>query len=105
MPNQTAKRRVSVRLSARLGGASEDHMDDPQERAKRLATTAAEEFVRCNGISTGTPDEFIFHGADLADEYFQDCIAHLKWAGECVVFEHGEETTVLLGDYTLGSFE
>ena len=97
--------RVDVRLSARLGGASEDHMDDPQERAKRLATTAAEEFVRCNGISTGTPDEFIFHGADLADEYFQDCIAHLKWAGECVVFEHDEETTVLLGDYTLGSFE
>lgn len=31
--------------------------------------------------------------------------ALLKWAGECVVFEHDEETTVLLGDYTLGSFE
>ena len=25
--------------------------------------------------------------------------------GECVVFEHDEETTVILGDYTLGSFE
>ncbi len=77
----------------------------PPARTKRLATNAAEEFVRGNGIPTGAPDQFVFHGADLADEYFQDCIAHLKWAGECVVFEHDEETTVLLGDYTLGSFE
>lgn len=97
---------VAVRLSARLGVTSEDdNMDNPQERAKRLATNAAEEFVRCNGIPTGAPDQFVFHGADLADEYFQDCLAHLKWAGECVVFEHDEETTVILGDYTLGSFE
>ena len=53
-------------------------MEDPQERAKQLATTAA-------------------------DEYFQDCIAHLKWAGQCVVFEHDEELVVLLGDYTMES--
>ena len=74
------------------------------DRAHRIATIAAEEFVRCNGISTDAPDQFVFHGADLADEYFQDCVAHLKWVGECVVFESGEdEMTVQLGDYTLGS--
>ena len=79
-------------------------MEDPQERAKQLATTAAEEFVRCNGLPTDTPDQFIFHGADLADEHFQECVAHLKWVGECVVFESGdEEVTVQLGDYTLES--
>lgn len=78
-------------------------MEDPQERAKQLATTAAEEFVRCNGLPTDTPDQFIFHGDDLADEYFQDCIAHLKWAGQCVVFEHDKELVVLLGDYTMES--
>ncbi len=105
-PNPQLSGGVAVRLSARLGVTSEDdNMDNPQERAKRLATNAAEEFVRCNGIPTGAPDQFVFHGADLADEYFQDCLAHLKWAGECVVFEHDEETTVILGDYTLGSFE
>lgn len=32
-------------------------------------------------------------------------ISNVTLAGECVVFEHDEETTVLLGDYTLGSFE
>jgi len=73
------------------------------DRAHRIATIAAEEFVRCNGLSTDTPDQFVFHGADLADEYFQDCIAHLKWAGQCVVFEHDEELVVLLGDYTMES--
>jgi len=77
-------------------------MDDPQERAKRLATTAAVEFVVCNGLSTDTPGQFIFHGSDLADEYFRDCIAHLKWAGQCIVFERDEDLTVLFGDYPLG---
>ena len=73
------------------------------DRAHRLASIAAEEFIRCNGLSTGTADEFVFHGADLADEHFQDCIAHLKWSGQCAVFEREEETSVLLGDYTLDS--
>lgn len=75
----------------------------PQERAKHLATLFSDEFVRCNGIPTDTPDEFIFHGADLADETFQNCVEHLKWAGECVVFEKDDEMIVLLGDYTLES--
>mgnify|MGYP003610576672 FL=1 len=73
------------------------------DRAFRLATIAAEEFVRCNGIPTDTPDEFVFQGADMADEYFQDCIEHLKLVGECVVFERGEEMIVMLGDYSLES--
>jgi|JI102314A2RNA_FD_contig_91_376253_length_275_multi_2_in_0_out_0_2 hypothetical protein len=33
-------------------------MANPQERAKRLATNAAEEFVRCNGIHRVTPLTF-----------------------------------------------
>ena len=73
------------------------------DRAHRIATTAAEEFVRCNGLSTNAADEFVFHGADLADEHFQDCIAHLEWAGQCVVFEGDEETIVQLGEFTLES--
>jgi len=73
------------------------------DRAHRLATIAAEEFIRCNGISTDTADEFIFHGPDLACEYFQDCVAHLRWSGQCAVFENDEETIILLGDYTMES--
>lgn len=73
------------------------------DRAYRLAKITAEGFIRCNGLPTGNADEFVFHGPDLADEYFQDCVAHLRWIGECAVFENGEETTVLLGDYTMES--
>jgi hypothetical protein len=98
-----------------LGVILEEHMNAAEkiirqlvekqadDRAHRLASIAAEEFIRCNGLATGTADEFIFHGADLADEHFQDCIAHLKWAGQCAVFEHEEETVVLLGDYSMES--
>jgi hypothetical protein len=73
------------------------------DRAHRLATMAADEFIRCNGLSTNTPDEFVFHGTDLSDEHFQDCVAHLKWSGQCAVFEQDEETVVLLGDYSMES--
>lgn len=73
------------------------------DRAYRLATMAAEDFIRCNGLPTNNADEFVFHGADLADEYFQECVAHLKWVGECVTFDQEDETIVMLGDYTLSS--
>ena len=73
------------------------------DRAFRIATDAAIEFVRCNGIHTDTADQFVFHGADLGSDYFHDCIAHLKWVGECVVFENEDETIVLLGDYAMES--
>jgi len=74
------------------------------ERAMRLACNAAEEYVRCNGIPSDVPDEFIFHGDELADQYFQDCIAHLKWCGQCMTFDMADESvSVMLGDYTLES--
>ena len=72
-------------------------------RAYRLATEAADEFIRCNGIPTDVPDQFIITGADVTDEYAIKCIEHLKWVGGAVAFEHGEELIVMLGDYTLES--
>jgi hypothetical protein len=75
------------------------------DRAHRIATLAAEEFVRCNGMPTDTPDQFVLHGADVTDELCKDYIAHLKWVGECVTFDgdSGDELVVLLGDYTMES--
>lgn len=74
------------------------------ERAIKLATECADEYVRANGIPSDTPDEFIFHGAELADEHFQCCIGHLKWRGQCMTFEMADESlSVMLGDYTLES--
>ena len=74
------------------------------ERAMRLATEHAEEYIRANGIPSDTPDEFIFHGDELADEHFQDCISHLKWRGQCMTSEMVDESmSVKLGDYTLES--
>lgn len=75
-----------------------------EDRAYRIATRSAEDFIRCNGMRTDCADEFIFHGADLADDYFQDCVAHLKWVGECVTHELDDESVaVMLGDLTLES--
>ena len=72
------------------------------ERAMRLACNAAEEYIRCNGIPSDVPDEFIFHGDELADQYFQDCIAHLKWCGQCMIFGMADESIgVMLGDWTV----
>lgn len=34
-----------------------------EARAYRIATQAAEEFIRCNGMKTDCADEFVFHGA------------------------------------------
>lgn len=75
------------------------------QRAHRIATLAAEEFVRCNGIPTDTPDQFLLLGADVTDELCQDYIAHLKWVGGCVTFDgdSDDELVVLLGDYTMES--
>lgn len=74
------------------------------ERAMMLATEHAEEYIRRNGIPSDTSDEFIFHGDELADEHFKDCIDHLKWRGQCMTFEMADESvSVMLGDYTLES--
>ena len=72
-------------------------------RAFSLATMAAEEFVRCNGLSTGEPDEFLMTGGDLTDEYATECIEHLKHVGECVAFDCDDGVIVRLGDFTIGS--
>jgi len=75
------------------------------DRAHRIATLAAEEFVRCNGMPTDTPDQFILRGQEVTDELCQDYIAHLKWVGGCVTFDgdSDDELVVLLGDYTMES--
>lgn len=72
-------------------------------RAFALATMAAEEFVRCNGLLTGEADEFMMTGPDLTDEHATACVDHLKWVGECVAFDHDDGVLVRLGDFTLGS--
>lgn len=72
-------------------------------RAFALATTASEEFVRCNGLSTGEADEFILTGPDLTDEHATACVEHLKHVGECVAFDCDDGVIVRLGDFTLGS--
>ena len=91
-----------MNLEEKIARALEEKM--AEARAYRIATQAAEEFIRCEGMKTDCPDEFVFHGADLADEHFQDCIAHLKWVGECVTHELDDESiAVMLGDFTLES--
>lgn len=74
------------------------------ERAYRIATNAAEEFVRCNGVPTDAHNEFVFFGADLADPYFKDCVEHLKWEGKCMAFEKDDCTVVILGDFTITDY-
>lgn len=73
------------------------------ERAHRIATDAAEELIRTECQQTGNPNEFIVPPEWVGDEHVEDCLEHLKWVGQCVVFENGEDTTVLLGDYTMES--
>jgi len=89
-------------LDEKIARALEEKLADA--RAYRIATRSAEDFIRCNGMKSDCADEFIFHGADLADDYFQDCVAHLKWVGECVTHEIDDDSlAVVLSDYTLGS--
>ena len=75
------------------------------DRAHRIATLAAEDFVRGNGWPTDTPDQFVLRGADVTDELCQEYIDHLKWVGGCVTFDgdSDDELVVLLGDYTMES--
>lgn len=73
------------------------------DRAHRIATIAAEDFVRCNGMATDVADQFVMFGQDVQDEYAFDCIQHLKHVGQCVTFDTDDGIVVQLGDYTLGS--
>lgn len=72
-------------------------------RAYWLASHLAEEFIRCNGVATDVPNQFVLTGADITDDYSIACIEHLKWVGEAVAFEQGDDLIVMLGDYTLES--
>ena len=49
-------------------------------------------------------DKVAAYANALDDEHFQECIAHLKWRGQCMTFEMADESmSVMLGDYTLES--
>ena len=50
------------------------------DRAHRIASMAAEELVRSEGVPAAGPDEFAIP-ADQIDEQMSDCIAHLVWHG------------------------
>ena len=46
------------------------------DRAHRIATMAAEELIRTEGVTTSGIDEFEIT-SDLLDDHMFDCIAHL----------------------------
>lgn len=92
-PDATAGKSIAARIQSLLA----------DERAHRIATEAAEELIRTEGRFTDNPNEFIVPPEWLGDERVEDCLEHLKWAGQCVVLENGEDTTVLLGDYSMES--
>lgn len=89
----TAGKSIAARIQSLLA----------DERAHRIATEAAEELIRTEGRFTDNPNKFTFPVELLGDEHFDDCLEHLKWAGQCAVFENGEDVTVLLGDYSMES--
>jgi hypothetical protein len=76
--------------------------DLADERAHRIASAAAEEFVRCDGMPNG-PDSYIIALPD--DDYGKDCIEHLKWHGNAAVLDTADDAylEVIFGDFTLGS--
>lgn len=89
----TAGKSIAARIQSLLA----------DERAHRMATDAAEDFIRSECPPTDNPNEFIVPPEWLGDERVEDCLEHLKWAGQCVVLENGEDVTVLLGDYSMES--
>lgn len=71
------------------------------DRAVRIASNAAEELIRAEGVPTPYPDEFAL-APDQIDERMQECIDHLRWHGLAVQVECDEGTVVVqLGDFTL----
>lgn len=49
-----------------------------EKRTHRIARRAAEDYVRCDGIPTGAPDEYWFPDeALMSDEFSRDCIEFL----------------------------
>ena len=56
------------------------------DRAYRIATIAAEDAVRCQGIATSGIDEYLILAGE-EDDFMLDCIEHLRRFGEAVVYE------------------
>lgn len=59
------------------------------DRAHRIASMAAEELVRSEGVPTAGPDEFAIPACQV-DEQMRDCIAHLVWHGLAAIEETGD---------------
>ena len=72
-------------------------------RSIHFASLMAEELIRTEGVATDVPDQFLFSAEEMADEYLQCCVEHLKWQGLCVVFEQEEDHLVMLGDFSIGT--
>jgi len=73
------------------------------DRAHRIATTAAEDLIRSAGESTGAADQYLIPQCQ-ADEHMRDCIAHLVWSGEAASHETDDGyIAVILIDLTLSS--
>ena len=56
------------------------------DRAYRIATIAAEDAVRCQGIATSGIDEYLILAGE-EDDFMLDCIEHLRRLGEVALYE------------------
>lgn len=72
------------------------------DRAHRIASVAAEDLIRCEGVATSGIDEYAIPQC-RADDYMRECIAHLCWCGEAASHETDEgDIVVQFGDFTIG---
>ena len=73
------------------------------DRAHRIASAAAEELIRNEGMATIGIDEYAIPQCK-ADDHMRDCVAHLFWHGEAVSHETDEGYIVVqFGDFTIGA--
>lgn len=73
------------------------------ERAQRIASMAAEELVRCEGMATNSPDEYLIPLCQ-ADDHMRDCVAHLCHHGLAASHETDDGYLIVqFGDFTLGA--
>lgn len=73
------------------------------DRAHRIASTAAEELIRCEGEATSGIDEYAIPQCQ-EDEHMRECIAHLCWHGEATRHETDDGYIVVqFGDFTIGA--
>ena len=73
------------------------------DRAHRIASTAAEALIRCEGEFTSGIDEYAIPQCQ-ADDHIRECIAHLCWHGEAASHETEDGYIVVqFGDFTIGA--